>query len=440
MVIREDNRYTNLSSSSNIVYWSKDTWSKFIKDQIIPLHTHAQKLIDFYSYLYNFDKKPMSKVLKEWSGAEKALLGGVEFDQNNYKASYSERSLAKIYNELLGFYVDINAYFSYIVQGLEPTLPCTTREEESKQISSYPYTVTKLTLIPYIKNIYKLTSQIINLAISSNLIEQYESNTKIDDLIAEPERIVDDLYEFFFEKCISITLGHNDYMNFVWSIRKITRKYLYLLYPELRDEDKLKIVKEILGLNTLFKPQVEDEKLKEDYEILAFLDFESTRYDKEGQNPSLGGLLCKLNLYIWEIFRYPYLINKLITGPVPNLAKEYFKWVDEELSIKWSPPEIVKRVTNRRYTTIRNSSWPDEEYAYFYISGPIIESVSVHFHLPPSLKWKKPDSELITLNIPLFIVLDGLMPAVCLGKYEIVFHSSSDSKSFYIYDNSIDWG
>jgi hypothetical protein len=417
MVMREDDKYSNLSSSSNIAYWDRDAWSRFIKDSIIPLHDHAQRLINFYSYLCNFNNQPVNKVFKEWSGAEKALLGGVEFDENNYQAQYSERSLAKIYKELLGFSVNINAYFSYKIQGLEPNILCTVEEEKS--------------IMSNVKNILSITFKIIDLAIRSNLIEQHDSNANIDDLIAKPENIVDELYRLFSEKCMHITVGYNDYMNFVWSIRKITRKYLYALYPELKDKDKFEAIKEILGLNTLFKPEVEDEKLKEEYEILAFLDFGSLLNNK-GIDPSLGGLLCKLNLNIWYIFKWFNYQLGLLAEPLPYLSREYFEHINEELKTKWSSSVITERIISY-YLTSHGSSWPDEEYTELYISGPLIKSATVHYHLPPSLQDKKQSYRIDELNAPLFIVLDELMPAVSVGKYEIVV---SGTNTFRIYDNT----
>jgi hypothetical protein len=408
--MREDDKYSNPSSSSNIAYWSRDAWSRFIKDSIIPLHDHAQKLLNFYSYLCNFDNQPVNKVFKEWSGAEKALLGGVEFDENNYLAQYSERSLAKIYKELLGFSVNINAYFSYKIQGLEPNILCNVEEEKS--------------IMPNVKNIHQLTSQIINLAIRSNLIEQHDSNANIDELIAKPESIVDELYRLFFERCMPITVGYNDYMNFVWSIRKITRKYLYALYPELKDKDKFEAIKEILGLKTLFKPKVGNEKLEEDYEVLGFY-----FSPKESIRPSssLGELLCNLNYYIWKEWRSTSSIHdklKLIAEPVPDLYNEYMLQVSRELDTKWKPLPIVKYMLDT-ISSVRR--YPKYGEPVVHISGAVIEEIVIPYTYN---YWFRKE---YLSSTPLFHVLDNLMPAVSLGRYEIVF-LSQDTFTIYIYE------
>jgi len=356
-----------MDSCIEFVYWSYDEWAKFIKESIIPLDLHAKKLLTFHSYLSRFKNIHISEVVKEWKGAEKALLGGINLLTND-SVEYNERGLANIYKELLGFSINIKEYFSYIKQGLEPEILCST---------------TDTTIINSIKDISNLTTKIIYLATSEGLIKEYEDNIEINDLIEKPESIVDSFYEFFFDKCIPITVGYNNYMNFVWSIRTITKKYLYLLYPELKDKEKLEAVMKILGLKTIFKPEVKDEKAREDYEILAFLDYKDS--DRE---PSIGGLLCKLNKIIWDIFKYYYSYLALIAEPVLDLKDEYRKYVNEELDIKWSPLEIIKRLIPYQLS----------------ISGAVIKNY----------------------DVPLFIVLDNIMPAVSLGKYDIKFVSKDE--------------
>jgi hypothetical protein len=435
MIMREDYRYSNPPSSSNIAYWNRDEWSKFIKDSIIPLHDHAKKLLNFYSYICNFNNQPVNKVFEKWPGAEKALLGGVEFDENNYQALYSERSLAKIYKSFFGFFIDITAYYNYKIQGLQPVIPCI--------IEKLPETTVDRSLRPYIiiKRIYELTSQIINLAIKNNLIGQHTSNTNIDDLITEPEKITDDLYDFFINKYIPIVVGSNDYMNFVWSIRKITRKYLYILYPELKDKNKLESIKEILGLNTLFKPKIGDEKFKEDYEILGFryLGRHLGRYE-EPPDTSLGGLLCQLNLYIlatFSITKYSYgydwneydpdnsLIKclRLIVQEPILLYNVYLEAIDKELKANWSPSPIVSKILDEC------KNYPNYcEKPILHVSGALIdEIIEPYKYQPRSIEHR--------INAPLFIVLDNLMTAVSLGKYEIVFW---DQERFSVFEYNPD--
>jgi len=425
-------------NSIQFACWSDDEWSKFIRDYILSIHIDAQKLLNFYSYLNKFNNQPMDDVLKEWAEAKKALLGGIELNDKVYSdIVYNERALATRYKYLLGFHTNIREYFSYIVQKLEPKNLCSTIN-----------TIT----IEFIKLIHNFTSRIIDVAVRGGLIKQPEVNASIDDLIKKPESIVNLLYEFF-NKCINITVSYNNYTTFAWSIRTITKRYLYSLYPELKDNKKLEEVKRILGLTTIFKPEVENEELRENYEVLAFPDYNTPALSiynncrswgsdlesdlkyidrefelyKEVYNytreHSLGGLLCYLNEIIWLAFRR-ILSLWLIYNPVPDLMSEYSKRVNEELKRQWSPTQITNVIITN-YTSYDDGALTRRDIKEFLISGAIIKSVIITGYRSSYTR---------DLHAPLSMVLDDLIPAVSLGKYNIIFTAKD---RFSIYPN---WG
>jgi len=337
--------------------------------------------------------------------------------------------LAFAVRELLGAGVRLDAYYSLVTQGFE---------------ARTPVEVEKTTFIRFVESIRDLTAGIVGLAATKGLISGSEAGAEpqAGDIGLDADELVGRLVGFL-QLCADTTVGADPLVTFAWNVRKITRKYLNEAFPETRDEENMRLLHEILGLEEIFTPSVEEEQLKIDYTVYGFKDYASTyrlsedrrqihvdslkfyygdliEYSKSSKPPiiwmrelnrvlsttpqvsSIGGGLCLLNDYIWHMFALVKRGLGLVLKHVPELKDEYIKSCEKQLE-RLPKVSVEETVLDGRVTYSRV-----EEYE---IEGPLMRT--------PRFETR-----------PFFAFLDGIMPAVFLGLYEIVF--SEDRRRFVV--------
>ena len=404
-----------------------ESWSALISEKIVPMRDKAAALLNFWEFLKSLEGRYLSEVLKEHPKLEPLFLGGTK-----PPGEYKENSLALAVRENLGASVSLDAYYTLVTQGFE---------------AKTPIEVEKTVFILFVENIRNLTADIVRLAARKGLIsgseaEAAEAEPQAGDHIS-PDEMMERLVGFL-QLCADTTVGADPLVTFAWNVRKITRKYLNEAFPETRDEENMRLLREILGLEEIFTPSVEGEQ-KIDYTVYGFEDYASTyqlsedrrsiyvdslkfhygdlrsdlefcgKYGKYGefqervsrmlatpQISSIGGGLCLLNDYIQHMFAFVKKELGLVLKHVPELKDEYIRSCEKQLE-RLPMLSVEETVLDGRVTYSR------------------IEEYEVEGHL-----MRTPRSE----TRPFFAFLDEIMPAVFLGLYEIVF--SEDRRKFVV--------
>jgi len=435
--------------------FSAENWKEFISNKIMPIRDFAEALLSFWDSLRSLKGKYISEILKSNPELEVVFIGGTNKD------GYIENSFAKAVKDLFGVFISVKAYYSYDRQGFEPKVPIETEKSE---------------IMLVIKAIRDVTKRIVE--ISGAESKKVISN---DEFINNPGKVLEGFCNFL-NTCLDISVGYNDYVTFCWNIRKITKKYLTQMYPEALNN--FEFLKDFLGLKELFTPSIDDEKIKEDYTILGFPDYCSV-YVIRGRNlgsskypnhtleiltnnlelpkdsqyyrilslpyssdeihthskdvvylrtktflaeNTLGGSLLRLNELIWFMFNNFSSILSEILQDVPNPRSDYLEACRAELEkIGWQEPkflyEFMTPDDDQYYLPSRRElrHWINE----FTVDEILIKSGrSIYcserdrgYTIVTSVS-STPDK---TLDEPLLIFLDEIMPAVCLGIYEIIF-------------------
>ena len=383
-----------------------ESWRAFISEKIVPMRDEAAALLNFWAFLKSLEGRYLSEVLREHPKLEPLFLGGTK-----PPGEYKENSLAFAVRELLGAGVSLDAYYSLVTQGFE---------------ARTPVEVEKTTFIRFVESIRSLTAGIVGLAATKGLISGSEAGAEpqAGDIGLDADELVGRLVGFL-QLCADTTVGVDPLVTFAWNVRKITRKYLNEAFPETRDEENMRLLHEILGLEEIFTPSVEEEQLKIDYTVYGFEDYASTyREDRRGrlhvdslelyfisergyyvwgrlptapQVSSIGGGLCLLNDYIWHMFALVKRELGLVLKHVPELKDEYIKSCKKRLGkfLEVSVDESILGDITKEYE----------------IEGPLMRT--------PRFETR-----------PFFAFLDKIMPAVFLGLYEIVF--SEDRRRFVV--------
>lgn len=364
-------------------YADRSEWAKFITDYIIPLRDSTLTLVDFRNYLKEerLTASNLTIEIEKDENLKTILLGGVKEN-----GDYSERSLALFYSKFFGARLsNLQEYLLY--QKEDVTSPVTVVVEENE-------------FMKFVRSISEKTNAILDSAYQNGLIDVVDSETleiDFDALIIEPEKVAE-LIKDFYDKTLKITANYNQHTLFLWTIRKITRRYLEAAYPELKEEEKFEALKSILGLEKYFVPGIEertenDKKVKRDYTIWHL------------PENSFWGLICGLNEIVWG-----YLERETFRGDLEFLftsvvdLKKDFKEKAERAINNWKFPEYIVKThtTNGHY-----------KYTYL-ISGLYIPKYRLTSR-SWSGSWGSDDHK---CNIWLPKLLDDLSPGLFLGLME----------------------
>ena len=316
-------------------YSNLDEWRSYFKE-VKEIAKNCKVIENFWNELKRNCDGLTFKDLQEEFDYSTVLLGGVTPD-----GEYKERSLAKVYADLFGFKPEnIHDLIEKLKRDLQPTTKVVVNETE---------------FIRFVRNVLNKVSSIINQAVSKGLIDS-DVDVKVDykDILSDYKKLIE-ILENFVNNLAKILPNYNQKSLFVWTLDKLTYRYMTTAYPKLRDEN-FEVVKDVLGLEVIFSPDVEDENTKREYEIYSYHD------------GSIGRELVELFKYVWKEFTdKPYSIRQkylsLIFPNIPNFALDFCKAsVNALKSIGYKFPDM--QYGNRKY-----SEYEVDDLTLRYVGG-----------------------------------------------------------------------
>ncbi len=383
-----------------INYADKDEWGKFIEEYIIPLRDSAKILINYWEYLKrNIEGVDVDDM---GEGFKMLVLGGVGEDGN-----YSERSLALFYKKFFG-------------------VQLTNLEECVKGLPAKAI-VEKSDFVKFAEKIHEQTKKIISTFhnILGMDLERLEGKIEMnfEEVVRNAERVAE-LIKEFYERTLKVTANYNQYTLFLFTVRKITRRYLEIAYPEMKEKGKFDALKGIIGLEKYFEPKVEGERT----EGTERIERDYTIWHLPGG--SFGFEICHLNDIIWECFSREDFRKTLefLFENVQDLKEEFVRRAKEALDeLDWKFPEYI----------LNKSNISDVGYAIsikYKTSGlklrEFIYCKRVEYNGYGWKYWTTDKSMEHELDIRLPKLLDDISPALFVGIADIVVYSD---------ELSIDW-
>jgi len=392
-------------------YSDKSSWEEFIKEHIIPLKEISGALINYWKFLFNkINNKPVDELIED-KRVKAILLGGV-----NESGEYSERSLALFYKKFFGVYTDVKAIVEHLKQELTPNV---------KGI------VEKSTFINFAEDVFKITNEIVNLAQQNKILEGFnvrEIDISFEELISDPEKVATIIKEFY-ELVLKVTVNYNQRTLFLWTIKKITRRYLVAAYPEFENEEKFEELQKIIGLEKYFEPEIKektkrDKEIKRDYTIWYL------------PEKSLGGMICKLNEIIWKYLGKEQFRKDLefLFDNVADLRQQFIEKAKKALG-DWKFPENVIPYNANHYCTICGQSAPPDQwfeshsFRYLISEGIVISKIihSKDYGYIHGNHRTGPYKTTVRHDIPkmnFLSVLDQLSPLIFLGLVDVFINKS----------------
>jgi hypothetical protein len=318
-------------------YWDRDSWRDYLRNDVLPLYGSTLTILGLWRELRDrAHGKLLSEVIKEGPSLEQVFVGGTSPPEE-----YGEDSLALAYKRLFGTSIKLREYYFLKQLGKEPKTPCI---------------VEPTPVVGYVDHISVLLERVLARACELNLLTQSDvqdtresSREAVEEVLKEPIKILEQLVDFL-NKALSLTIAYNGYTRFIWHLRKIPRKYMEELYPELSKPETFQFIRELLGLREYIVPQVDDPDIVDFYTIYSFdyaveglsyhvdgidLGIDVNEYFRGGlpstyePYKSIGGCLCRVNELIWGLFRScREELRLVISGEIPDPFREWWKIVD----------------------------------------------------------------------------------------------------------------
>jgi len=298
--------------------------------------------------------------------------------------------LAKVYSELFGFKPE---NVRDLIERVREDLPPSTKVlvEETKFIS-------------FVRDISSKVDTILEQAKEKGLISDWEAEIEVEynyyEILSDYKKLTEILSDFI-RRLKDILPNYNQRSLFIWTLDKLTYRYMTAAYPKLKAREALDMLKDIFGLDVIFSPEMEGDpeevrKKKEQYEIYSFL---------EG---SLGRNLIELYKTIWEAFNDDVRNTlKIIFPEVSNLKEEFYEMAAQALrNINWKFPDIYVVGKDLKYSGERG----DTIQAEYQISGIMLTSCK-YAGFSTSGNYSSFERE---CNIPLLQFLDELAPGIFL--------------------------
>ena len=390
-------------------FTEKEEWKKFVREYVMPLNNSTENLVRYWEYLQKrIHNEPIEEIEKD-ENLKTILFGGIKEN-----GDYSDRSLALFYSKFFG--ARLSNLQEYLISRKEGVTPQVTGAIEESEFMKFA------------RSISEKTNTIRKSAYENGLIDTVDSEVPeidFDKIIKESKKVVE-LIKDFYDNALKITVNYNQYTLFLWTIRKITKKYFDAAYPELKDKSKFDALKNIVGLEKYFEPKIE-ERIENDRKV--------KRYYTVWHLPdnSFGGIVCELNEVIWEFlgkedFRKD--LEFLFSGVV-DLKKD-FKEKAERTINNWKFPDYIEKgeshASKHKYTISR-----------IIISEHSLSVYTNYDHPWSEYRWTGSGTvrarwltESKKCNIPLLTLFDDISPALFLGVI--------DPTEFTIRENILELG
>lgn len=307
------------------------------------------------------------KKAKDDTYIKQAILGGV-----SNTGEYGENSLARVYKELLGIYINPKEWVSLTERGLDAFEKVSCSFEDTE----------------YLRFITELRGRLEALLSRLDISPQEVDEKEAIGLLQDPDKLVREIVGIL-DGAVALTANHCYHTLFTVHTRQITRKYIVQAYPRLAGSE----VASFLELEPKFAPEIEDEAIKRDYTVWGHA------------SGGIADALYGLNRHIWDFFKkmaapYPTPPTKDVLSTLgfeaKDLAKAYYDDVEKALNaIGWKFPDYM----HCSYT-----------YSYYNydVDGVMLTRVSCR-----STSGSYTDE----VSISLLDLLDALSPALFLGRY-----------------------
>ncbi|AMM54471.1 hypothetical protein [Pyrococcus kukulkanii] len=364
-------------------YWNVEAWKKYIRDYIGPIYSTTKTLLKLKDYLERYVGKSLKAVKEDDERVLKFFVGGIDESGN-----YTERSLAKLIRLMYGIYVEPTEFVSAVEavgeEGLEGVEVLKEKEESG-----------------FLKLIEKLND------LSSGVLEK--SGTKVEvtptgEILTSPNKLLDVLKELY-EASVSFSVPYNPYTFFILTTNDAHWRALKSMYTKL--PEVFEKLSDLLGLEPIFIPPVDSEKLRKEYTIWSH---------------KIGGIanrIYKMQTTLWVYFSfhdYWYFrkvaertleVFKFITPSPEDLLITYAKTVKEALKdwqeIEKVPNEFKEAIKPGRIGT---------NYYILILRGSIITKIHYEAGSRNSRDYKG--------EFSLLRLLDILAPPLLLGNVKIM--------------------
>lgn len=340
---------------------------------------------------------PFNELQEQWDYSQ-VLLGGV-----NENGAYRERSLAKIYKELLGLQFE----------NLKDVV-----EKQRQEISPSTKVVVKDTpFVSFLTDALETAETALQRSHENELIYNSDVDAEYDfyDLLSDQEKFSRLLSDFIY-RLQGLLPNYDEKALFVWTINKTTNRYLSIAYPKLKDRGPWDWLDEVIGFEPVFVPDIDESGDNVDERVQQYTVFSY-------RNGSLGGTLINLYKVIWDAFDSETRESlKLIFPDVPNFKQEFMDEANDKLGqIGWRIPDDFRVVSrNERYSGNRGNTTE----AKYHISGVILDSYDYSGYTTNG-NYRTYNEE---CNLSLFRILDELVPGLFLLsglKYELHINQKS---------------
>jgi hypothetical protein len=295
-------------------YGSLDEWRSYF-EEIREIAKSCKVIEEFWNELKRKCDGLTFKDGQEEFDYSTVLLGGV-----TPKGEYKERSLAKVYAVLFGFKLEIYDLIERLRRDLPPTTKVTVKETG---------------FIHFVRRVSDKVISILRQAESKGLIDSADVDVEVDyyGILSDYKKLIE-ILENFVNNVAKILPNYNQKSLFVWTLDKLTYRYMTTAYPKLRDEKVFELIKDVLGLEVIFSPDVEDDKTKREYEVYS-------NYDG-----SIGKELIELFKTIWDAFDYSEIEEILsdLFRNLPSFKEEFCESAIKSLErVNWI---FLKEFTN----------------------------------------------------------------------------------------------
>jgi len=293
-------------------YTDPDAWGEFAREQLLPLHTSILRVMGLREHL-EAEGAHLAKKARDDLYIRQAILGGVS-DSGDYR----ENSLARVYRELLGIYINPKEWVSLTERGMDAfeKIGCSFEDTE------------------YLRFISDLKSRLEALLLRLGISPQEADEKEAIGLLQDPDALVREVVGIL-DGAVALTANHCYHTLFTLHTRQIPRKYIVQAYPRLAN--KLDGVASFLGLEPKFTPEIDDEAVKKDYTVWGHA------------SGKIADALFELNWYVWGFFKkiaYSTSPTKDVLSTLgfeaKNLAEVYYEGADSALkAIGWRCPKYL---------------------------------------------------------------------------------------------------
>lgn len=378
-------------------YTDEARWSSYFDTQMRNVAEEAKALHKFRQELVRkCDGMPFDDLQEQWDYSQ-VLLGGV--DENG---EYRERSLAKLYNKLLGLQFE----------NLKDVV-----EKQRQNISpSTKVVVDDTPFSKFVADALDKAETALKQAHENDVIYNPDVDAEYDfyDLLSDQENFTQLLTDLIY-RLQAFLPNYSEKGLFVWTLDTTTNRYLSIAYPKLKDREQWNWLDNTFGLEAVFVPDFNEtgenvEEREHQYTVYAYRD------------GSLGDTLTGLYQLVWESFDDDVRESlRLVFPDIPNFKQTFLDDAHDKLDqIHWELPDDFHIVRKGGYSGNRG----DTTRAEYQIDGITLDSC-IHTGYSTSGNHYSKEED---CNLSLLRILDDLAPGLFLLhglEYELEINQQS---------------